>query len=254
MKRKARHLNMAPEQAASRVARLKKQKQRRTANATTKRSQLFRRRTTEHRVRRRRLRPCCELRVDNCTCKPRPGLRNQSLNALAKRYLATPLSMVEDTTDVSKLRSLMRDRCDSLPIWVILLYAFVHAMFNQEELLKAMLDKNAFLCKPQWVDWARLGYISREAKRNNQNTGSSNSYSSTLKRVARQTATRGFRRPSMLQSAVFWLASLQHTILVRGLFATSTAPLLPETCGRQCCRSGSGKLTLGARGSSNNII
>lgn len=59
---------------------------------------------------------------------------------------------MEDTTDVSKFRSLMQDRCQSLPIWVVLLYAYVHVVFNQEELLKAMLDKKAFLLQPPWVD------------------------------------------------------------------------------------------------------
>ena len=37
----------------------------------------------------------------------------------------------------------MQGRCESLPIWVVLLYAFVHVVFNQEELLKAMLDKKS---------------------------------------------------------------------------------------------------------------
>ena len=64
------------------------------------------------------------------------------------RYLTTPLNTVEDTTDVSKFRSLMQERCQPLPIWVVLLYAFVHVVLNQEELLKAMANEKAFLFNP----------------------------------------------------------------------------------------------------------
>jgi len=55
----------------------------------------------------------------------------------------------------------MKEHCESLPIWVVLMYSFVHVMFNQEELLKEMLDKKAFLCKPPWVDWTVLKAIIR---------------------------------------------------------------------------------------------
>lgn len=114
MKRTLRLLNMEPEQVARRAARQKKQNQRKTATAKTKRSQTSRRSAAEHargtgpcprsaaksptsprsvaahRARHRRLRPCCGLRGDACTCKPPPGLHKQPLNALAKRYGANP--------------------------------------------------------------------------------------------------------------------------------------------------------------------
>ena len=220
---------MEPEQVARRAARQKKQKQRKKAKAKTKRSQTSRgsaaehartpghpsrsaakystssrsvaehrkssRSAAEHPGQPRRPRPCCGLRCDKCTCKPPPGLHQRPLNALAKRYLTTPLSTVGDTTDVSKFRRLMKERCQSLPIWVVLLYTFVHVVFNQEELLKAMLDKKAFLFKPPWVNWTRLKAIIRKAKQNEQKIRSSNYYSSTLKRVVPQTGHKPVEKP-----------------------------------------------------------
>ena len=55
-----------------------------------------------------------------------------------------------------------------MPIWVVLFYAFVHTVFNQEELLKAMLDEKAFLFKPPWVDWTILKRIVKKAKQKNR--------------------------------------------------------------------------------------
>ena len=189
MKRKLRFLNMDKAQIARREARQKKQDQRKQAKAKTKRSATEKSKTkakakaktkakhlkssrsaTEHPKSRsaaehpawsRRARPCCGLRCDKCKCKPPPGLHRRPLNALAARYLTTPLNTVGDTTDVSKFQHLMKEHCESLPIWVVLMYSFVHVMFNQEELLKEMLDKKAFLCKPPWVDWTVLKAIIR---------------------------------------------------------------------------------------------
>ena len=99
------------------------------------------------------MRPCCGHFVTACTCKPPAGLQKPPLDALAARYRTTPLKTVRDTTDVSIFQRLMQQRCESLPIWVVLLYSFVHVMFNQEQLLKAMVDEKAFLFKPPWVNW-----------------------------------------------------------------------------------------------------
>ena len=205
MKRKLRFLNMEPDQVARRAARQKKQTQRKNTKAKRTRWQNSRgsaakhptssRSAAEHPKSTRRLRPCCGRRCDKCTCRPPPGLHQRPLNGLAARYLTTPLSTVEDTTDVSKFGRLMKERCQSLPIWVVLLYTFVHVMFNQEELLKAMLDKKAFLFKPPWVNWTRLKAIIRKAKQNKQKIRSSNYYNSTLRRVVPQTGHKPVDKP-----------------------------------------------------------
>ena len=57
---------------------------------------------------------------------------------------------------------------------MVLLYAYVHVVFNQEELDKAMLDKKAFLLQPPLVDWTRLKNVISKAKQNKQNIRSSN--------------------------------------------------------------------------------
>ena len=89
----------------------------------------------------------------------------------------------------------MEKRCQSLPIWVVLLYAFVHTVFNQEELLKAMLDEKALLFKPPWVDWTILKRIIKKAKQKKQKIRSSNYYSSTLKRVVPQSGHKPVKKP-----------------------------------------------------------
>ena len=115
----------------------------------------------------RKLRPCCGLRCDACTCMPPPGLDQRSLRALALRYLDMPLKTIADTTDVSKFQFHMRDRCQFLPIWVVLLYAYARVDFKQEDLFKAMIDKKALLFKQPWVDWARRRSVICEARRRN---------------------------------------------------------------------------------------
>ena len=148
MKGKLRLLDMEPKQVARRAGRVKKQKYRKAARAQPTQSQRCRPSAAEQQAKRRRARPCCGLIGAKCTCKPHPGLHKQPLHALAKRHLATPLCTVEDTTDVSKFRSLMQKCCESVPLWVLLFYAYVHTMFNQEKLLKAMVDNKALLFKP----------------------------------------------------------------------------------------------------------
>ena len=170
MKRKLRFLNMEPEQVARRAQREKKQTQRKNAKAKRTQSHNSSRSATNPRSSaRHRMRPCCGHFVTACTCKPPAGLQKPPLDALAARYRTTPLKTVRDTTDVSIFQRLMQQRCESLPIWVVLLYSFVHVMFNQEQVLKAMVDEKAFLFKPPWVNWTRLKAIIRKAKKTTRN-------------------------------------------------------------------------------------
>lgn len=96
---------------------------------------------------------------------------------------------------MSIFQRLMQQRCESLPIWVVLSYSFVHVMFNQEHLLKAMVDEKAFLFKPPWVNWTRLTAIIRKAKKHHQNIRSSNHYSSTLKCIVPRTGYKPLAKP-----------------------------------------------------------
>ena len=75
------------------------------------------------------------------------------------------------------------------------MYAYVHVMFNQEDLLKKCVDKKAFLFKSPWIDWTTLTNIIRKAKKNKQLTRSSNYYSCTLKKVMPQTGTKQAPKP-----------------------------------------------------------
>ena len=129
MKRKLRFLNMEPEQVNRRAARQRKQEQRIRANKS-RRGAAEHANATPQSHRTRKLRPCCGLRCDSCTCTPPPGLRRRPLQALAQRYLNTPLKSTADTTDVSEFQRHMRDRCQPLPMWVVLLYCYVHVVFS----------------------------------------------------------------------------------------------------------------------------
>ena len=120
---------------------------------------------TEHSERQRKLRPCCGLRVEQCQCKPPAGFLQRPLNKLAKHYATTPLSTVEDATDVVYFCRHMRQPCQSLPPWVQLSYSYVHVMFNQEHLLRAMLQEKVFLFKSPWMDWVKLATIINKAKK-----------------------------------------------------------------------------------------
>ena len=96
---------------------------------------------------------------------------------------------------MSKFKSLMQKRCQSLPIWVVLAYAFVHVMFNQEKLLKSMIDEKAFLFKPPWINWTTLRDIINKAKKQQQKIRSSNYYCTTLQRIVQQTGTKPIKIP-----------------------------------------------------------
>ena len=123
---------------------------------------------TEHSERQRKLRPCCGLRSDDCQCKPPAGLLKRPLNLLAKHYATTPLSTVDDTTDVVYFRKHMRKLCQSLPLWVQLSYSYVHVMFNQEQLLRSMPQEKVFLFKSPWMDWVKLATVINKAKKTNR--------------------------------------------------------------------------------------
>ena len=172
--KKSRFLNMEEEQVTKRKKRFAKQKQRRNLKKTKadpkmqKKRQVYRISTgtvTEHSERQRKLRPCCGLRVEQCQCKPPAGFLQRPLNELAKHYATTPLSTVWDTTDVVYFRKHMRQPCQSLPLWVQLSYSYVHVMFNQEHLLKAMLQEKVFLFKSPWMDWVKLATVINKAKK-----------------------------------------------------------------------------------------
>ena len=120
---------------------------------------------TEHSERQRKLRPCCGLRVEQCQCKPPAGFLQRPLNELAKHYATTPLSTVWDTTDVVYFREHMRQPCQSMPLCVQLSYSYVHVMFNQEHLLRAMLQEKVFLFKSPWMDWVKLATVINKAKK-----------------------------------------------------------------------------------------
>ena len=65
-------------------------------------------------------------------------------------------------------RKHMRELCQSLPLWVQLSYAYVHVMFNQEHLLRAMLQEKVFLFKSPWMDWVKLATVINKAKKTNR--------------------------------------------------------------------------------------
>ena len=108
------------------------------------------------------------------------------LKHLAKRFLTTSLNTVQDTTDVSVWQTLMRDRCKTLPTKVILGYAYIHVVFNQQHLLKAMVKEKALTFRSPWVDWEKLNKIASRAKANKQATRSSNYYPATLRKTTSQ--------------------------------------------------------------------
>ena len=83
-------------------------------------------------------------------------MTTQPLSELAQRFTTTSLRTVQDTTDISAFQEYMTARCKDLPIAVILLYSFIHVMFNQRHLLVKMVKENTFLCEAHWVHWDRL--------------------------------------------------------------------------------------------------
>jgi len=113
-------------------------------------------------------------------------MRMKPLSALAKRCLTTSLNTVQDTTDVSAWQTLMRDRCKTLPTKVILGYGYIHVVFNQPHLLKAMVKEKAFTFRSPWVNWKKLQKIVSRAKADNQLIRSSNYYPTTMRKVMLQ--------------------------------------------------------------------
>ena len=63
---------------------------------------------------------------------------------------------------------------------VVLLYAFVHTMFNQADILEAFIQHKALLFKSPWVDWESMHTVVASARRTGQKTRSSNYRSNTL--------------------------------------------------------------------------
>ena len=181
-KRKLRFLNVAPEQERRRRARVTMARLRAQRGSQT--PQKYGR--TAHKNR-----PCCGRRYDLCQCRPPQGLNKKRLNALAKRFLETPLSTVGDTTDVSAWKDLMEDRSTELPTSALLGYAYVHVVFNQRHLLQSMLEEEAFTFESPWVDWIKLRKIIERAKARELTIRSSNFYSTTLRDITRQSGSVG---------------------------------------------------------------
>ena len=108
------------------------------------------------------------------------------LTALAKHFAETALCTVADTTDVSAWQHCMQHATKQLPLRVLLAYAHTHVVFNQECLLKAFIERKAFLFKTPWFDWQLLQSIVEEHKAAGNVWRSSNYYSSTLTKLLPQ--------------------------------------------------------------------
>ena len=154
--------------------------------SSAKKKKKSQRTATEQTARARKKRPCCGLQSNKCQCKPPPGMSKKPLAALAKRFMGSPLSTVQDTTDVSAFQTLMRDRCKSMPTSAVLGYCYIHVVFNQRHLLEAMIKEKAFMFRQPWVDWKRLHKVVARAKAQNLLVRSSNFYSATLQKVLLQ--------------------------------------------------------------------
>ena len=123
---------------------------------------------------------------ENCTCRPPSGMKRKQLTSLAERFAETALSSVRDTTDVSAWQAHMQPAAEQLPMRVLLAYAHTHVVFNQEPLLKAFIDRKAFLFKAPWFDWQLLQSIVQKHKSTGNICRSSNYRSTTLKQVVLQ--------------------------------------------------------------------
>ena len=244
MKLPIRFLNMAPEQVQRRYDRDRKRKWRGTVQGAQRCSALehprdrkrkrpgatahrnkkppvpgaLRCSALEHRTQSFPRRPCCGLPRTKCRCLPPSGLCKRPLNALAKRFLNTPLKTVADTTDVMAFQTLMRSRCQSLPLSGVLTYCFVHVVFNQAYLLTDMVNGEVFLQKAPWVNWKRLQVVIRRAKAQHQIVRSSNFRSITLKKVMLQSGHVGVALPTdpvardVLMCRIVGYDSIPHSI------------------------------------------
>ena len=176
-----RFLNMAPKQILRRYKREKQRKYRKALLQSKPRrphSKAAAKKPTGNKPR-----PCCGYHHSNCVCKPPPGMQKYHLTALCRRFAETTLSSVQDTTDVSTFQTLMTERCETLPLRVLLAYAHTHVVFNQDHLLRSFIDQKAFLFKPPWFNWRLLQSIVNKSKHTGQRHRSSNYYSATLKEI-----------------------------------------------------------------------
>ena len=188
-KRKHRFINMSAEQLQRRAGRVRK----RTTRAKQRRNKKKRKQT--HRApakdvaaerQQRKARPCCGRYHKNCSCQPPKGMKKMQLTALAKRFAETALCTAADTTDVSAWQHHMQHATEQLPLRVLLAYAHTHVVFNQESLLKAFIERKAFLFKTPWFNWQLLQSIVEKHKAAGNVWRSSNYYSSTLTKLLPQ--------------------------------------------------------------------
>ena len=113
-------------------------------------------------------------------------MKRKQLTSLADRFVATALSSVGDTTDVSAWQTLMQPAAKQLPLRVLLAYAHTHVVFNQEPLIKAFIDRKAFLFAAPWFDWQLLQSIVQKHRSTGNAWRSSNYRSTTLTQLMLQ--------------------------------------------------------------------
>ena len=130
--------------------------------------------------------PCCGRHRKHCTCQLPNGMKQRRLTSLAERFAETELCSVKDTTDVNAWQAHMQHATEQLPLRVLLAYAHTHVVFNQEPLLKAFIDRKAFLFKAPWFDWQMLQSIVKRHKGANKKWRSSNYRSVTMKKLVLQ--------------------------------------------------------------------
>ena len=181
---KHRFLNMKPEQVQRRSERLRKRKYR--AQTNNKQRNRKYRAQAKYVAYPRKARPCCGRQQRNCSCQPPKGMKKKQLTALAKRFAEAALCTVKDTTDVSVWQHHMQHATEQLPLRVLLAYAHTHVVFNQESLLKAFIERKAFLFKKPWFNWQKLQGIVEKHKAAGKAWRSSNYYSSTLAKLLPQ--------------------------------------------------------------------
>ena len=80
----------------------------------------------------------------------------------------------------------MQHAAEQLPLRVLLAYAHTHVVFNQEPILKAIIEPKAFLCRAPWFDWQLLQSIVEEHKGAGKTCRSSNYRSLALRKLLPQ--------------------------------------------------------------------
>ena len=113
-------------------------------------------------------------------------MERKEVTSLAERFAETALCSVKDTTDVSAWQALMQHAAEQLPLRVLLAYAHTHVVFNQEPILKAIIERKAFLCRAPWFDWQLLQSIVEEHKGAGKTCRSSNYRSLPLRKLLPQ--------------------------------------------------------------------